>query len=199
RAQQADKPASEEKEKARRAAEEAAHSDPCSAGGRSGRRAMAAATADDQRAPRAGEMTAVAPAVIPLVHAPDDPGPNGETEAEPPPQPATPPVDGRSRIRALVPPERGHSYNENRVSGELRLLPPPLWGRVGEGGDAVMHQRCLTRRPPPPTPPHKGEGSAPSARARCASNAKRTRSHTLLVLRFHRSFPRIARPQGRSR
>jgi hypothetical protein len=65
---------------------------------------MAAATADESRAPRAGEMTAVAPAVIPLVHAPDDPGPNGETEAEPAPEPATPPADGWSRIRALFRP-----------------------------------------------------------------------------------------------
>jgi len=99
-----DKPESEEKEKAQRAAEEAAHADPFSAGGRSARRAMAAATADEQRAPRAGEMTAVAPAVIPLVHAPDDPGPNGETEVEPAPEPATPPTDGWSRIRALFRP-----------------------------------------------------------------------------------------------
>ena len=49
-------------------------------------------------------MTAVAPAVIPLVHAPDDPGPNGETEVEPAPEPATPPTDGWSRIRALFRP-----------------------------------------------------------------------------------------------
>src|SRR5262245_28461673 len=99
-AQQADKPASEEKEK-QRAAEEAAHADPFSAGGRGGRRAMAAATADEWRGPRSGEMSAVRPAEIPLVHAPDDPGPNGETEAEPAPEPATPPADGWSRIRAL--------------------------------------------------------------------------------------------------
>jgi HemY protein len=102
--QQADKPASEEKEKAQRAAEEAAHADPFSAGGRSGRRAMAAATADESRAPRGRAMTAVAPAVIPLVHAPDDPGPNGETEVEPAPEPAPPPADGWSRIRALFRP-----------------------------------------------------------------------------------------------
>jgi HemY protein len=99
--QQADKPASEEKEKAPRAAEEAAHADPFSAGGRSARRAMAAATADESRAPRGRVMTAVAPAVIPLVHAPDDPGPNGEAEVEPAPEPAPPPADGWSRIRAL--------------------------------------------------------------------------------------------------
>jgi HemY protein len=103
-AQQADKPASEETEKAQRAAEEAAHADPFSAGGRSERRAMAAATADESRAPRGRAMPAVAPAVIPLVHAPDDPGPNGETEAEPAPEPAPPPADGWSRIRALFRP-----------------------------------------------------------------------------------------------
>jgi HemY protein len=96
-------PGSEEKEK-QRAVEEAAHADPFSVGGRSGRRAMAAATADESRPPRSGEMTAVAPAVIPLVHAPDDPGPNGEAEAEPAPEPATPPADGWSRIRALFRP-----------------------------------------------------------------------------------------------
>src|SRR5262252_2756872 len=103
-APQADKPASEEKEKAPRAAEEAAHADPLSAGGRSERRAMAAATADESRAPRGRAMPAVAPAVIPLVHAPDDPGPNGETEVEPAPEPAAPPADGWSRIRALFRP-----------------------------------------------------------------------------------------------
>jgi hypothetical protein len=61
---------------------------------------MAAATADESRAPRGREMTAV----IPLVHAPDDPGPNGEQEAEPAPEPATPPTDGWGRIRALFRP-----------------------------------------------------------------------------------------------
>jgi HemY protein len=103
-ARQADKPASEEKEKAPRAAEEAAHPDPFSAGGRSARRAMAAATADESRGRRARGMTPVAPAVIPLVPPPDDPGPNGETEVEPAPEPATPPADGWSRIRALFKP-----------------------------------------------------------------------------------------------
>jgi HemY protein len=96
-------PASEDKEK-QRAAEEAAHADPFSAGGRSARRAMAAATADESRAPRAREMTPVVPAVIPLVPPPDDPGPNGETEVEPAPEPAPPPADGWSRIRALFRP-----------------------------------------------------------------------------------------------
>ena len=97
-------PASEEKEKAQRAAEEAAHADPFFAGGRSGRRAMAAATAAESRAPRGREMTPVVPAVIPLVPPPDDPGPNGETQLEPAPEPAPPPANGWSRIRALFRP-----------------------------------------------------------------------------------------------
>jgi HemY protein len=109
RAQQADKPASdmpasEEKEKAPRAAEEAAHADPFSAGGRSARRAMAAATADESRPRRGREMTPVVAAVVPLVPPPDDPGPNGETGVEPGPEPAPPPPDGWSRIRALFRP-----------------------------------------------------------------------------------------------
>src|SRR5262249_42466842 len=77
-------PASEEKEK-QRAAEEAAHSDPFSVGGRSGRRAMAAATADESRAPRGREMTAGAPAGIPLVHAPRRPRPHRQTPGPAPP------------------------------------------------------------------------------------------------------------------
>ena len=66
---------------------------------------MAAATAAESRAPRGREMTPVVPAVIPLVPPPDDPGPNGETEViEPAPEPAPPPADGWSRIRALFRP-----------------------------------------------------------------------------------------------
>jgi len=96
-------PASGESERAQRAAEEGAHPAPFSAGGRSERRAMAAATADESRVPRAREMTPVAPAVIPLVPPPDDPGPNGEMEVEPTPE-LPPPPDGWSRIRALFRP-----------------------------------------------------------------------------------------------
>src|SRR5712691_5961399 len=32
------------------------------------------------------------------------------------------------------------------------------WGRVGVGGREMWQSMCLTPRPPPPTPPHKGEG-----------------------------------------
>src|SRR5690349_6735738 len=44
-------------------------------------------------------------------------------------------------------------------------LPPPLRGRVGEGGPEVMRKRRRNRetlRPPPLTPPRRGEGNAAS-------------------------------------
>jgi HemY protein len=82
--------------------EEAPRPSPFFAGGRGGRRARTAAMADESRAPR-GDMTPVVPAVIPLVHAPDDPGPIGEGEAEPEVEPP-PPSDGWRRIRALFRP-----------------------------------------------------------------------------------------------
>jgi HemY protein len=104
-------PANEERERARpadepefrppsaeeeqRAGEEDSRS-PFFAGGRRERRVRAAAMANDSRAARA-DMTPIVPAVIPLVHAPDDPGPNGEPPAEPEP----PPPASWSRIRAL--------------------------------------------------------------------------------------------------
>ena len=48
---------------------------------------------------------AIAPAVIPLVHAPDDPGPDAEKPSEPAPEPPDePPGDNWSRIRALFKP-----------------------------------------------------------------------------------------------
>jgi hypothetical protein len=44
----------------------------------------------------------LAPAVIPLVHAPDDPGPEPEAQVEPEPEPAIePPADSWSKIRQL--------------------------------------------------------------------------------------------------
>jgi HemY protein len=102
-------PANEERERARpadepefrppsaeeeqRAGEEDSRS-PFFAGGRRERRVRAAA--NESRAARA-DMTPIVPAVIPLVHAPDDPGPNGEPPAEPEP----PPPASWSRIRAL--------------------------------------------------------------------------------------------------
>jgi len=47
----------------------------------------------------------LAPAVIPLLHAPDDPGPEPEAAIEPEPEPtAEAPPDNWSRIRALFKP-----------------------------------------------------------------------------------------------
>jgi HemY protein len=82
-------------EEEQRAGEEDSRS-PFFAGGRRERRVRAAAMANKSRAARS-DMTPVVPAVIPLVHAPDDPGPNGEPPAEPEP----PPPASWSRIRAL--------------------------------------------------------------------------------------------------
>jgi HemY protein len=86
-------------EPAARGDEEASRPSPFFAGGRGERRPRTAA--DEARASR-GDMTPVVPAVIPLVHAPDDPGPNGE--AEPEVEPPPPPSDGWRRIRALFRP-----------------------------------------------------------------------------------------------
>jgi HemY protein len=81
-------------EEEQRAGEEDSRS-PFFAGGRSERRVRAAAMANESRV--RADMTPLVPAVIPLVHAPDDPGPNGEPPAEPEP----PPPASWSRIRAL--------------------------------------------------------------------------------------------------
>jgi HemY protein len=102
-------PVNEEREPARQADdgeprprqldEEESRRSPFFGGGRRDRRPRAAAMADESRPARA-DMTPVAPAVIPLVHAPDDPGTNGEKPEEPETE-APPPSDGWSRIRAL--------------------------------------------------------------------------------------------------
>lgn len=39
----------------------------------------------------------------------------------------------------------------------LRNLPPPSWGRAGEGGNPDASRSMV---PPPPIPPHRGEGSS---------------------------------------
>src|SRR5262249_50638831 len=67
---------------------------------------------------------------------------------------------------------------------EFGALPPPLWGRVGEGGDAVTHRRCPTQRPLPLTPPHKGEG-------KCTESAGGGKVEP--AARAARSFAAIAR------
>src|SRR5215469_10707309 len=46
--------------------------------------------------------------------------------------------------------------------------PAAGWGRGGEARCRWCHLRKIAR-PPPPTPPHKGEGSTPSMWRQCAS------------------------------
>src|SRR5262245_64506592 len=51
---------------------------------------------------------------------------------------------------------------------QTRSAPSPLAGEGWGGGWCSKDDDCVdgeqTARPPPPTPPHKGEGSTPSAR-----------------------------------
>jgi hypothetical protein len=69
--------------------------------GREAERADLAATSSR----RSLAPVAVAPAVIPLVHAPDDPGPEPDAQGEPAPDSTgVPPSDGWSRIRSLFRP-----------------------------------------------------------------------------------------------
>src|SRR5215831_10517210 len=46
------------------------------------------------------------------------------------------------------------------MSGELSLLPPPLWGRVGEGAGAHGKRRCVNLATPTPSPSPAGCGLA---------------------------------------
>jgi HemY protein len=67
--------------------------------------APAAAEELGPRRPRLVNPVPIAPAVIPLVHAPDDPGPEPEPSTEPAPAPSPePPSDGWSIIRRLLKP-----------------------------------------------------------------------------------------------
>src|SRR5262245_14581125 len=56
------------------------------------------------------------------------------------------------------------------------VLPPPLWGRVGEGGPSRCAGHVNHSLPPPLTPPHKGEGNRPVARRRCAQTSPKHRN-----------------------
>ena len=100
-AQQAPRKSDEHNGEERKAEEESRRRPFVGGGGRE-RRRRAAAMADESRV-RADmtPMTPVAPAVIPLVHAPDDPGPNADPQPEPEPETDAPPAEGWRRIRAL--------------------------------------------------------------------------------------------------
>ena len=51
----------------------------------------------------------------------------------------------------------GHAQRHLRPPG----FPPPLWGRVRVGGAVNTMTVLAFGKPPPPAPPHKGEGAAP--------------------------------------
>src|SRR5439155_4786128 len=53
------------------------------------------------------------------------------------------------------------------VVQRTRSLPSPLWGGSARTAGVAVHQR-IAPRPPPPAPPHKGEGSTPNTRRRRA-------------------------------
>ncbi len=72
---------------------------PLPAGGERERAELAAPSSRRSLAP-----LAVAPAVIPLVHAPDDPGPDPETPNDPAPEAVEPEDEGWGRIRQLFKP-----------------------------------------------------------------------------------------------
>ena len=89
----------DEERKGEEKGEEESRRSPFVGGGAGERRRRAAARADEARV--RADMTPIAPAVIPLVHAPDDPGPNGDPQPEPEPEIDAPPAEGWRRIRAL--------------------------------------------------------------------------------------------------
>ena len=69
-----------------------------------------------------------------------------------------------SRSSAPTSASSKHRCGGIALMGNLGRLPPPLWGRVGEGGGAIRNFNARILGPPPPAPPHRGEGSTLSAR-----------------------------------
>src|SRR5947199_5798723 len=47
------------------------------------------------------------------------------------------------------------------MSHKLGVLPSPLWGGDGGGGRSLLTRLVKQQRPPSPTLPHQGGGSAP--------------------------------------
>ena len=96
------------------------------------------------------------------------------------------------QYRALQPVDGGRLGRCSRRG--LGLLPPPLWGRVGEGGNGGV------RGPPPPCPsPTRGEGTLwhrPFKCWRCIRERRRCAKRTLAGPLLQR--PRLfAQPQRR--
>ena len=68
----------------------------------------------------------------------------------------------------------------NQSCGKLGLLPPPLWGRAGEGGSCCFARSVRQLPPPPPTPPHKARGrGAHRLRSNCLASKRTGRAPTL--------------------
>src|SRR5262249_3370599 len=119
---------------------------------------------------------------------------------------ATARARGRSRARVLARCACASPEIESKTSSDLGLLPPPRapglpgsrlivrksgkpdlrWGRVGEGGGAVTHDYSLTDGPPPPTPPHKGEGRPPRS-------GNESRFNPTIIPSPHDPRPRLSR------
>src|SRR5262249_34160000 len=76
-------------------------------------------------------------------------------------QPAMPPVCARATNSVLPSPLWGGSAHAGKLA-----QPAQAWLRcAGVGGGRWRTTVASIARPPPPTPPHKGEGSTPSGRA----------------------------------
>src|SRR5262249_62196427 len=69
------------------------------------------------------------------------------------------------------------------MSGELSLLPPPLWGRVGEGGGAHGKRRCVNLATPTPSPSPQGGGECTEYAASLRFKHKQTCSDNSALLR----------------
>jgi len=100
------------------------------------------------------------------------------------PPPATQAASSADEIRSsvrfslkLALPPRRNRYSGGEIAGAgwatrpcwggATASPSPLVGEGWGGGREAVARRCSTHRPPPPTPPHKGEGrdfAAPSQR-----------------------------------
>src|SRR5262249_30346943 len=82
-------------------------------------------------------------------------------------------ADAGARVIKVERPEGDFArYYDKLAVPRARSAPSPLVGEGWGGGRAVTHGRCLTPRPPPLTPPHKGEGNTPSAERKLRSPAR---------------------------
>ena len=90
-----------------------------------------------------------------------------------------------------------HDGNGMSSCGELGLLPPPLWGRAGEGGSSCF-ARCVRQLPPPPPHPNPnpspqggGEHTAFAARLKLPKLIHHDKTCSSLT---RRAAPRLSSP-----